>query len=257
MQSSLSPNHALFEFALFMGDNGLICGHRLSEWTGHGPALEQDIAITNISLDLIGQATSWLNLAGEVEGKGRSADDLAYFRSDRQYRNFLLTEQPNGDWAMTIVRQFLFDCFHFEMLQALLNSQDERVVAIAAKSIKEVVYHLRYNSEWMIRLGDGTVESHRRMQRALKEQWRFLGELYEDQELDQVLAESGISVLPSSLKQAAFSRMRGVLKEATLKEPAAVTDFKGSGRKGIHSEHLGHLLAVMQSVQRAYPGQEW
>ncbi|MBR9920276.1 MAG: phenylacetate-CoA oxygenase subunit PaaC [Bacteroidetes bacterium] len=256
MDNSLSPNQALFNFALHMGDNTLIAGHRLSEWTSQGPALEQDIAITNIALDLVGQARSWLSLAGELEGKGRSEDDLAYLRSDREYTNFLLCEQPNGDWGMTIVRQFLFDCYHFELLNALLDSKHEQIAAIAAKSLKEVTYHLRYSSEWMIRLGDGTPESHKRMQNGLDERWRFLGELFEDTETDKVLAEAELSVLPSSLEEAAMNRIEAVLKEATLSQPE-VKHFQTGGRKGIHSEYLGHLLAVMQSVPRAYPGQSW
>lgn len=256
MQEAINQNQALFELALHLGDSTLILGHRLSEWTGHGPALEQDIAITNIALDLVGQSRSWLTLAGELEGKGRSEDDLAYFRSDREYRNFLLVEQPNGDWGQTLVRQFLFDCYHFDLLHALSQSTDERVSAIAIKSLKEVTYHLRYSSEWMIRLGDGTAESHSRMQAGLDSRWRFLGELFEDHPADLVLQESGISILPSSLKKGVMDRIHKILEEATL-TPPEVAHFQTGGRKGIHSEHLGVILAVMQSVQRAIPGQEW
>lgn len=244
------------KYLLRFGDNALILGQRLSEWCGHGPILEQDIAVTNIALDLMGQARSWLKYAGEVEGKGRSEDDLAFLRDEREFFNVLLVEQPNEDFACTIVRQFLFDVYHFYVQEFLVHSKDEMVAAIAAKSLKEVTYHLRYSSEWMIRLGDGTEESHQKMQNALNELWVYSGELLEPDELDEEMRQLGVGPDLNQIKVLYHQKVNEILKEATLELPA-VEWFQKGGKQGLHSEYLGHLLAEMQFLQRAYPGQEW
>jgi ring-1,2-phenylacetyl-CoA epoxidase subunit PaaC len=247
---------ALVEMLLRAGDNALILGHRLSEWCGHGPVLEEDIAMSNIALDLVGQATMWLGHAGEIEGEGRDADALAYHRDVLDWRNALLVEQPNGDFAVTMARQFLFDCFHVEQLGALAGSADERVAAIAAKALKEATYHRRHSGEWVIRLGDGTEESHARMQAAIDALWGYTHELFEADAHDLALAASGTTVDPSSLKPAWDTMVDRVLAEATLTRPADGWSIRG-GKTGVHSEHLGLLLAEMQFLPRAYPGARW
>ncbi|MFG6081938.1 1,2-phenylacetyl-CoA epoxidase subunit PaaC [Paracoccus litorisediminis] len=239
-----------------VGDNALILGHRVSEWCGHGPALEEDIALSNVALDLIGQCQLWLGLAAEVEGKGRSADDLAFLRDAGAFRNVLLVERSNGDFAQTLMRQFLFDAFHIELLRALGKSTDLRVAEIAAKAEKEVAYHLERSADLVIRLGDGSAESHARMEKALKSLWAYTGEMFLDDATDQALAEAGIAPLPSSLKSAWDETVTAVLAEATLAHPGQSWQHKG-GKQGIHSEHLGFLLAEMQFLQRAYPGASW
>ncbi len=251
-----SDRAAFFEFLCRMGDNTLILGHRISEWCGHSPVLEEDIALANHALDLIGQTQLWLGLAGEVEGRGRSADDLAFLRDAWDFRNALLVERPNGDFGHTMMRQFLFDAWHIEMLRALRGSADARVAAIAAKAIKEVAYHLEKSSDIVIRLGDGTEESHRRMQDALDALWSYAGELFLGDVADEAVARAGIAPDPASLRSAWEATVRAVLAEATLAIPAGTYVHKG-GRKGVHSEHLGHLLAEMQFLQRAYPGATW
>ena len=178
----MNGQDALFDYLLRLGDNALILGHRLSEWCGHSPALEEDLALSNVALDLIGQTQLWLNLAGEVEGKGRDADKLAYLRDARDFRNVLLVEQPNGDFAMTMARQFYFDAWHYLLLRDLSGSKDSRVAEIAAKGLKEVTYHLERSRDWVLRLGDGTEESHRRMQAAIDDLWMYTGELFEPAE---------------------------------------------------------------------------
>jgi ring-1,2-phenylacetyl-CoA epoxidase subunit PaaC len=247
---------ALFHYALRMGDNSLILGHRLSEWCGHGPILEQDIALINVALDLIGQSRSYLSYAGDLEGKGRTEDDLAYLRREREFRNVLLTELPNGDFGRTLVRQFLFDVFHYLQLEELKGSSDEQLAAIATKSLKEVTYHLRYSSEWMIRLGDGTEESHRRVQKPLNDLWAYTGELFEMDEVDETLAGVGIAPDLASLKPAWESKVREILTEATLDVPESGWMHSG-GRKGVHSEHLGYLLSELQYLQRSIPNAKW
>lgn len=246
----------LFEFLLRLGDNCLILGHRVSEWCGHAPVLEEDIALANTALDLIGQANLWLGLAGDVEGKGRSADDLAYLRDAWDFRNLLLVERPNGDFGATLMRQFLFDAWHVEMLQALCGSADGRVAEIAGKSVKEADYHLERSSDLVIRLGDGTDESHRRMQRALDHLWPYVGEMFVDDAVDKALAEEGITVLPGALRDAWDARIGAVLLQATLEQPSDTFAQLG-GRTGRHTEHLGYILAEMQFLQRAYPGARW
>ncbi len=244
------------EYTLQIADNALILGHRLSEWCGHGPILEQDIAITNIALDLIGQARSLYQYAAEVEGKGRTEDDLAYLRIGTQFRNTLLVEQPKGNFGTTIVRQFLFDAFHFAFYQELCNSKDETLAAVAKKSLKEVTYHLRFSSEWVIRLGDGTAESHEKMQTALNDLWAYTGELFKASDADQWALENGIGVDLEVVKKFWEEKVSEILKMATLEQPADGWMQTG-GKQGRHTEHLGYILAEMQYLQRAYPGQEW
>ena len=247
---------ALLEFLLRTGDNTLILGHRVSEWCGHSPVLEEDIALANTALDLIGQTQLWLGLAGEVEGKGRSADDLAFLRDAAEFRNVLLVERPNGDFGMTLMRQFLFDAWHFEMLTAAKGSGDRRIADIAAKALKEVSYHVERSADLVIRLGDGTAESRRRMQQALDEVWTYTGELFVSDDSDAVLAAAGIMPAPDSLKPKWDATVASVLAQATLKAPATSFVHKG-GKRGIHTEHLGFILADMQFLQRAYPGATW
>ncbi|NML74804.1 phenylacetate-CoA oxygenase subunit PaaC [Rhizobium sp. S-51] len=247
---------AFFEWLLRMGDNTLILGHRVSEWCGHSPVLEEDIALANTALDLIGQTQFWLGLAGEVEGKGRSADNLAYLRDAAAFRNVLLVERPNGDFGKTLMRQFLFDAYHIEMLRALVASSDPRVAEIAQKALKEVSYHFERSADLVIRLGDGTEESHRRMQKALDDLWPYTAEMFLADSADEAVAAAGIAPLPSALR-AAWDRSVGeVLAEATLVVPEGSYQHKG-GKRGIHTEHLGYILADMQFLQRAYPNSVW
>ena len=247
---------AFFEFLLRMGDNALILGHRNSEWCGHGPVLEEDIAMSNIALDLIGQTSLWLGLAGEVEGQGRSADDLAYLRDAWDFRNLLLLERPNGDFGKTLMRQFMFDAFHFHQLQALTGSADPRVAEIAAKALKEVSYHLERSAEQVIALGDGTDESHARMQAALDEQWGYALEMFTSDASDAAMAAAGIAPDPANLRGVWDETVDAVLAQATLKRPDSSFAHKG-GKQGTHTEHLGYILAEMQFLQRAYPGASW
>jgi len=247
---------ALFQYCLRLGDNALILGHRLSEWCGHGPILEVDMALTNIALDLVGQARNWLKLAGEVEGKGRSEDDLAYLRQEREYLNVLLVEQPNTDFAYTVVRQFLFDAFNFYLHQKLTESKDERLAAFAEKALKEVTYHLRYSSEWMIRLGDGTEESHAKTQQALDDLWMYSGEALQADGIDAELAEAGIGVDLGEIQPLVEEKIATILQEATLKKPTD-TFMQSGGKQGRHTEHMGFILTELQYMQRTYPGLEW
>lgn len=248
--------NSLFEYVLRLGDDSLILGQRLSEWCGHGPILEEDIAMTNIALDQIGQATSLLEYAAKVEREGRTADDLAFLRIDRDYKNLLLVEQENGDFGKTIMRQFFFDAYRKLLFERLVNSSDEQIAAIAEKSLKETKYHLKHSSEWVIRLGDGTEESHERIQDSLNELWRYTGELFYSDEVDVELTEQGVIPDMTGLKEEWEANVKAVLDEATLSIPDNNWQFDG-GRVGKHSEHLGHLLSVMQYMQRAYPNMEW
>lgn len=248
--------NSLFEYVLRLADDSLILGQRLSEWCGHGPILEEDIAMTNIALDQIGQATSLLEYAAKVEGEGRTADDLAFLRIDRDYKNLLLVEQENGDFGKTIMRQFFFDAYRKLLFERLVNSSDEQLAAIAEKSLKEAKYHLKHSSEWVIRLGDGTEESHERIQDSLNELWRYTGELFYSDEVDAELTEQGVIPEMTGLKEEWEANVKAVLNEATLSIPDNNWQFDG-GRVGKHSEHLGHLLSVMQYMQRAYPNMEW
>lgn len=252
----MTEEKALFEYLLRLGDNNLILGHRLSEWCGHGPILEEDIALINISLDLIGQANSLLKYAGEVENDGRDQDDLAYLRIEREYRNALLCELPNGDYGDTIMRQYLYDVYNYYFYLALKSSKDEQLVAIAEKSIKEVAYHRRHSAEWVLRLGDGTEESHERIQNSLNEMWEYTGDLFLMDEVDQVLINNGIVPDLSMIENKWKEEVTAHLKEATLTIPEG--DWRNTGgKKGLHTEHLGLILTELQYVQRAYPGCEW
>jgi len=248
---------ALFEFCLRMGDNTLVLGHRVSEWCGHAPVLEEDIALANTALDLIGQTQLWLGLAGEVEGRGRDADALAYRRDAWDFRNVLLTEQPNGDFGQTILRQFLFDAWQSIMLERLKESSDERVKAIAEKASKEVAYHLERSRDTVVGLGDGTAESHARMQAALDKLYPYVGELFGADAVDQEIAERGIAPLPADLRDAYDALLAEVMAEATLTIPDSRWSHSGGRDGSRHSEHLGHILAEMQWLQRAYPDARW
>ena len=247
---------AFVDWLCRMGDNCLVLGHRVSEWCGHAPVLEEDIALANTALDLIGQTQMWLGLAGEVEGRGRTADTLAYLRDAAQFRNVLLVERPNGDFGQTLMRQFLFDVWHMEMLRALQGSSEARVAEIAAKAAKEVAYHLERSADLVIRLGDGTDESRARMQKALDRLWPYTGELFQSDAVDLAVAEAGIAPAPESLKAEWDRVVAEVMAEATLTLPEGTFQHKG-GKSGRHTEALGFILADMQFLQRAYPGATW
>ncbi|WP_413219544.1 1,2-phenylacetyl-CoA epoxidase subunit PaaC [Tritonibacter mobilis] len=253
----MSRDAAFYEFLLRMGDNTLILGHRVSEWCGHAPVLEEDIALANTALDLIGQTQMWLGLAAEVQGEGKTADDLAFLRDAWDFRNLLLVEMPNGDFGQTLMRQFLFDAWHVLQLRALTQSTDERIAAIAAKAVKEATYHLERSAETVVGLGDGTEESHSRMQAALDFLYPYVGEMFLSDAVDAALVEAGIAPDPASLRADYDETLARVLGEATLTLPEA-RRARGGGRDGkMHTEHLGHLLTTMQWMQRAYPGATW
>lgn len=245
-----------FDYLLRLGDNVLILGQRLGEWCGHGPILEQDIAITNIALDLVGQARNWLALAGELEGEGRDEDAIAFLRDNREFRNLLLVEQANEDFAYTIVRQFLFDSFNYYLHEGLSQSKNEQIAAIAARSLKEVTYHLRYSSEWMIRLGDGTEVSHRKMQQALNDLWPYADEALLPDEVDKAAHDAGWGPSLDEIKQLATEKRKAIISESTLELPEAHYPQQG-GKQGMHTEELGYILADLQWLQRAYPGAKW
>jgi len=243
-------------YALRRADDALVLGHRLSEWCGHAPVLEEDMALANMGLDLLGQARELYSYAARVEGKGNDEDKFAYLRDVRQYRNLLLVEQPNGDFARTMVRQFFYAGFADLYWRAMMKSDDATLAAIAAKSEKESAYHLRHSSEWVIRLGDGTEESHARTQTAIDDLWAFTGEMFEVDEAERGLIDAGIAVDPATLKASWLKTITGVVSEATLSLPKSDWMQQG-GRHGRHSEHLGHLLSELQSMQRAFPGATW
>lgn len=243
-------------YALRRADDALILGHRLSEWCGHAPMLEEDMALANIGLDLIGQARSLYQYAAEIRADGSDEDQLAYLRDAPAYRNLLLAELPNGDFARTILRVFLYAAFADPFWRAMTRSADERLAAIAAKSEKESAYHLRHSAEWVIRLGDGTEESHRRAQEAVDYLWPYTGEIFEADASDRMLIEAGIAIDPESLRDTWSKTVSDVLAEATLSIPEPGW-MQSGGRTGRHSEHLGHLLAEMQFLQRTYPGATW
>lgn len=247
----------LLELSLRLGDDCLILGQRLAEWCGHAPILEEDIALTNISLDLLGQAISFYKYACEMEGKGRTEDDLAYFRNSFEFKNSKLVEQPNGDFAVTIFRQFIFDSYSYFLYDELKNSADQNISAIAAKSLKEIKYHLRHSSEWVIRLGDGTEESHKRMIKAINELWRFSGELFEEDELSKRLAEKGYFPNISAIYEKWKLYVSDIFNKATLEIPSGDTFMQTGGRNGNHTEHLDYILAVMQILPRSYPTAKW
>lgn len=248
---------ALFEYLVRQGDTTLILGHRVSEWCGVGPALEEDIALANTALDLVGQTQMWLGYAAEVEGKDRSADDLAFMRDAWDFHNLLLVEQPNGDFGQTLMRQFLFDAFNVLNLKALQLSTDERIAEIAAKSVKEAIYHLERSRETVVALGDGTEESNRRMQAALDLLWPYAGEMFIADDVDAQLQAAGIVPDLSKLRPNWDTTVKTALAEAMLIIPQSDFAHKGGKNGTRHSEHLGHLLAVMQSLPRSYPDARW
>jgi ring-1,2-phenylacetyl-CoA epoxidase subunit PaaC len=249
----VSPLHT---YTIRLADNALILGHRLSEWTGKAPMLEEELALANMALDLIGQARNLYAYAASVEGKGRSEDDLAYFRDASDWRNILLVERPRGDFAFTILRQFFYAAFMHPYLEQLTASKDETLAAVAAKSVKEMAYHVRHSAEWVIRLGDGTPDSAARLAEALADLWPFTGEMFEVDEAETGLIEAGIAVDPAPLREIWLHTIDRVFKEALLARPRDGWMQTG-GRRGEHSEHLGHLLAELQFMQRTYPGATW
>ena len=249
-------NASLFEYLLRLGDDRLVLGHRLSEWCGHGPILEEDIATTNIALDLLGHASMFLRLAGQVEGRGRDEDALAYWRDEHELRNLQLCELPNGDFGFTILRQFLFDAWSLQLLEALSGSSHADLAGIAGKAVKETRYHLRHSGEWVLRLGDGTAESHGRMQAALDELWPWTGELSYQDDVELALREQGMVPDLATLRTAWEALTRDLLARATLTVPETPPRMTG-GRVGRHTEHLGHMLAEMQIVARSHPGARW
>ena len=246
----------LLKYVLRLGDDSLILGQRLAEWCGHGPILEEDIALTNISLDLIGQATSLLNYAGEIEGNGRKGDDFAFLRLEKEYVNCLLVEQVNGHFGDTILRQFFFDVYRKNLFEALQLSSNKQLAAIAEKSLKETRYHLKHSSEWLIRLGDGTDESHLKMQESLNTLWRYTDELFFEDEVDSYLRDNKVIPDLSHLKVIWKEHVDAILLQAKLEIPTNNWQFQG-GRLGRHSEHMGFLLAELQYMQRTYPNIEW
>ncbi len=242
-------------FTLRRADDAVILGHRLSEWCGHAPTMEEDMALANMGLDLLGQARSLYSYAAETEDGGHDEDDLAYLRDAPQFQNLLLLEQPNGDFAVTIVRQFLYAAYVDPWWRAMMASTDPTLAAIAAKAEKETAYHLRHAAEWLIRLGDGTAESHRRAQEALDQLWPYVGEMFEPGD-EAGLVAAGIAADPAALRPAFDATVASVLDQATLRPPASAWAQRG-GRQGRHSEHLGFLLAEMQHLQRSHPGAMW
>jgi len=243
-------------YVLRLADTSLILGQRLAEWVGHAPALEEDLGLANLSLDLIGQARLLLTYAGELEGSGRDEDQLAYFRDGPDFLNVALAEQPNGDFGRTIVRQCLLDAWQLELYSELQQSTDRRLAEIAAKALKETQYHFRYSASWLIRLGDGTEESHARVQSALDELWRFTNELFAPDALDDAMAAQGVAPRLPELRSRWLAHIEAVLREATLKRPMDV-NYPWHGKRGQHSEHLGYVLAEMQFLQRTYPDSRW
>jgi len=245
------------DYLLRQGDNALILSQQLSQLCGKGPALEEDMALTNVALDLLGQTRMWLSYAAEVEGQGRDEDRLAYLRDVREFRNCLLLEQPNGDYAQVMVRQFFFDTWHYFLMRGLLSSSDPRIVEIAEKSLKEVTYHLRRSGDLVVRLGDGTDVSHARMQAAVDELWTYAGEMFLYDEVDQAMVARGVAPEPAALRAAFLQHVAEVFEEATLKMPSPDAYMQRGGKQGRHGERLGYILAEMQFLQRAYPGAEW
>ena len=243
-------------YVLRLADTNLVLAQRLGEWVGHAPALEEDLGLANVSLDLLGQARLLLAHAGQLEGRGRGEDELAFLREESEYYNLTLVEQPNGDFGDTVVRQFLFDAWQLGLYEALRDSRDATLAAVAAKGRAEAAYHWRYSSGWLVRLGDGTAESHARVADSLARLWPFTCELFDDDEVDRAVAESGVGVLPSTLERAFAARVDQALGDATLARPAQAK-FNWYGKQGRHSEHLGYLLAEMQSLHRAHPGATW
>ncbi|MFT7071170.1 1,2-phenylacetyl-CoA epoxidase subunit PaaC [Patiriisocius sp. Uisw_017] len=249
-------NKHLFDYILSIADNSLILGQRLGELCGHGPTLETDIAGTNISLDLIGQCRNYYQYAAKIQGKGKNEDDLAFLRLEREYKNVLLVEQPNEHFGFVMGRQYLFDVFHLLFMTQMLNSKDETLAAIAKKAIKEVSYHKRFSGDWVKRLGDGSPESKAKMQEAIDDLWTYTDELFDMTEADNAMVNEGIGVDVLKLKEIYYREVSELLEEANLTVPESKYFTRG-GKKGIHSEHMGYLLAELQYMQRTYPNMEW
>ena len=247
----------LFQYLLRLGDNALVLSQRLSELCGKGPALEEDMALTNVALDLLGQARLWLTYAGELEGRGRDEDALAYLRDAHDFHNVLLVEQPNGNYAHTLVRQFYFDTWHYFQVGALAQSSDARIAEIAAKSLKEITYHLRRSGDLVVRLGDGTALSHEYTQTAADELWMYTGEAFLYDAIDEQMVAAGIAPPAATLRAQWLAHVGDIFAEATLAMPSPDAWMQKGGKTGRHSEHLGYLLAEMQFLQRAYPGATW
>jgi ring-1,2-phenylacetyl-CoA epoxidase subunit PaaC len=256
----MTPEHAKLDYVLRLADNGLVLAQRLSGWVGHGPILEEDIAMTNVGLDLLGQSRLWFGYAQDLEtlaaGIGRSEDQFAFLRDAREFRNLLLVEQPNGSYADTMARQFLFDQWHLLVLRSLSSSADARIAEIAAKAVKEVAYHVERSADWVIRLGDGTEESHDRMQTAVDDLWTYTGEMFAADEVEIALIDDGTAADVRALRPTWDGAVDAVLAEATLTRPSGAFERRG-GKQGLHGEDFGRLLAEMQFLQRAYPGATW
>ena len=245
------------QWLLRQGDNTLILSQQLSRLCGKGPALEEDMALTNVALDLLGQTRLWLGYAAELEGRGRSDDQLAFLRDAHEMRNCLLVEQPNGNYADTIMRQFYFDTWHYHFIQGLTVSKDTHIANIAEKSLKEVTYHLRRSGDLVVRLGDGTGESHAKTQQAADQLWMYSGEMFIDDAIDETMAAQGVAPPGAALRTAFLEHVGAIFSEATLIQPPADVWMQRGGKQGRHSEHLGYILAEMQFLQRAYPGAVW
>lgn len=254
---SLTKTEAFFEYLIRLADDRLILGHRLSEWCGHGPILEEDIALANIALDNIGHAASLYEYAAEIEGEDRHRDDIVYFRDDVEYKNFKMVELPKGDFGFTIARQFLFSSYSYFLYEGLKEADDEQFAGMISKHLKEIKYHLRHSREWVFRLGDGTEESHRRIQDAFDEMWMYTGEFFDTDKVDERMISEGIGTNPAEFKEEWESLVTDVLNEATLDVPDFDQYMAGGSRRGLHTEHLGHLLAEMQHLRRSYPDAEW
>ena len=248
---------ALFEYCLRLGDSSLIAGQRMAEWCGHGPILEEDIAMTNISLDLIGQSRSYYTYAAEIEGKGRTEDHIAYLRDAMEYRNVLLVEQPNGDFAVSMMKLFLFSSYLYLLYTELKVSKDTTLAAIAEKSLKEVIYHLRHSSQWIIRLGDGTPDSSQRIQTALHDLWMYAGDLFDMDAIDTQLIQAGITIDMTTIKPQWNKIISEILHKAKLTQPSPETWMARGSREGKHTEYLGYILAEMQALPREFPGATW
>lgn len=246
----------LIQYIFGIADNSLILGQRLGELCGHGPSLETDIAMTNISLDLLGQTRSYFQYIAKLQGGNATEDTVAFLRLEKEYKNVLLVEQPNTDFAYSITRQFLFDVFHLELLEKLQFSKDEMLSAIAKKSIKEVLYHMRFSSDWIRRLGDGTEESHNRIQTAINDLWIFTDELFHQTDADKAMVNEGIGVDVTLLKSSYYKKVSEILEESTLQTPT-IQYFQKGGKQGIHSEHMGYILTELQYMQRTYPNMTW
>lgn len=249
-------NNDLYEYTLRLGDNALILGQRLSEWCGMGPVLEQDIALTNIALDQIGQARQFLQYAADIKGGDNTEDTLAYHRDAHEFKNLLLVEQDNGHWGDTLARQFFFDTYNYFVFERLMNSSDEQIASIAKKAMKEIAYHAQWSAEWIIRLGDGTEESHEKIQKSINDVWMWTGEMLEADELDQRMLEAGVGVDLNEIKVLWNNKVDEILHLATLEKPQSSQHQRG-GKRGAHSEALGFILAEMQYLPKSYPDAKW